>query len=126
MVSIENNKRHQDYAVSLAYKPDETFFVPPNLLIIGLMNTADRSLKVIDYALRRRFSFFNFTPDFESTRFKEFLVSKNVNTNTVQRIVNKMTKLNQQIADDAFELGSGYCIGHSFFCPTNEQDEFGN
>ena len=126
LVSIENNKRHQDYAVSLAYKPDETFFVPPNLLIIGLMNTADRSLKVIDYALRRRFSFFNFTPDFESTRFKEFLVSKNVNTNTVQRIVNNMTKLNQQIADDAFELGSGYCIGHSFFCPTNEQDEFGN
>ena len=90
------------------------------------MNTADRSLKVIDYALRRRFSFFNFTPDFESTRFKEFLVSKNVNTNTVQRIVNNMTKLNQQIADDAFELGNGYCIGHSFFCPTNEQDEFGN
>ena len=126
LVSIENNKRHQDYAVSLAYKPDEPFFVPPNLLIIGLMNTADRSLKVIDYALRRRFSFFNFAPDFESTRFKEFLVSKNVNTNTVQRIVNNMTKLNQQIADDAFELGSGYCIGHSFFCPTNEQDEFGN
>jgi len=90
------------------------------------MNTADRSLKVVDYALRRRFSFYTFEPDFENPEFKNFLIKKNVNTNTVDKIIKNLSKVNQKISDDSFELGPGYCIGHSFFCPEDNKDSYEN
>ena len=76
---------------------------------------------------RRRFSFFEFKPEFDKPEFKNFLKDKNVNAKTIDRIVNNISKVNQQISDDNFELGDGYCIGHSYFCPKgNSSDSFGD
>ncbi|GHV36835.1 hypothetical protein FACS1894187_12170 [Synergistales bacterium] len=65
LMLIENDKRGEKNALRLLYK-DEDFFVPENVHIIGMMNTADRSLAMIDYALRRRFVFFDMEPAFDS------------------------------------------------------------
>ena len=125
---IENDKRGPENAVKILYSEnDMNFYIPSNLYFICAMNTADRSLKMVDYALRRRFSFFEFKPEFNKPEFKNFLKNKNVNAKTIDRIVNNISKVNQQISDDNFELGDGYCIGHSYFCPKgNLSDSFGD
>ena len=125
---IENDKRGPENAVKILYSEnDMNFYIPSNLYFICAMNTADRSLKMVDYALRRRFSFFEFKPEFNKPEFKNFLKDKNVNAKTIDRIVNNISKVNQQISDDNFELGDGYCIGHSYFCPKgNSSDSFGD
>ena len=125
---IENDKRGPENAVKILYSENDiNFFIPNNLYFICAMNTADRSLKMVDYALRRRFSFFEFKPEFDKPEFKNFLKDKNVNAKTIDRIVNNISKVNQQISDDNFELGDGYCIGHSYFCPKgNSSDSFGD
>ena len=112
LMLIEADKRgDQAYAVRLAYRPDEQFTVPKNLYIIGLMNTADRSLAMMDYALRRRFSFISMEPGFDSTGFAA-LVSGD---DKMKRLVEAVKKLNEVIVADA-SLGKGFVIGHSFFC----------
>ena len=125
---IENDKRGPENAVKILYSENDiNFYIPGNLYFICAMNTADRSLKMVDYALRRRFSFFEFKPEFDKPEFKNFLKDKNVNAKTIDRIVNNISKVNQQISDDNFELGDGYCIGHSYFCPKgNSSDSFGD
>ena len=112
LMLIEADKRgDQMYAVRLAYRPDEQFTVPKNLYIIGLMNTADRSLAMMDYALRRRFSFISMEPGFDWAGFVA-LVSGN---DKMKRLVEAVKRLNKEIIDDA-SLGKGFVIGHSFFC----------
>ena len=125
---IENDKRGPENAVKILYSENDiNFYIPSNLYFICAMNTADRSLKMVDYALRRRFSFFEFKPEFDKPEFKNFLKDKNVNAKTIDRIVNNISKVNQQISDDNFELGDGYCIGHSYFCPKgNSSASFGD
>ena len=125
---IENDKRGPENAVKILYSENDiNFYIPGNLYFICAMNTADRSLKMVDYALRRRFSFFEFKPEFDKPEFKNFLKDRNVNAKTIDRIVNNISKVNQQISDDNFELGDGYCIGHSYFCPKgNSSDSFGD
>ena len=125
---IENDKRGPENAVKILYSENDiNFYIPSNLYFVCAMNTADRSLKMVDYALRRRFSFFEFKPEFDKPEFKNFLKDKNVNAKTIDRIVNNISKVNQQISDDNFELGDGYCIGHSYFCPKgNSSDSFGD
>lgn len=98
--------------VTLPYG-DAPFSVPGNVYIIGMMNTADRSLAMIDYALRRRFSFFDMAPAFDTegfTRYRESLAS-----DTVDELVAKVEELNAEIARDG-SLGKGFRIGHSYFC----------
>lgn len=112
---IENDKRGEEYALELVYKDDEKFFVPENLYIIGLMNTADRSLAMLDYALRRRFVFIDIEPAFNKPQFKNDLENKNIDKDLINKIIEKFTKLNETIKNDK-TLGKGYTIGHSYFC----------
>ncbi len=90
-----------------------TFSVPRNLYIIGMMNTADRSLAMIDYALRRRFSFFEVEPGFDSDGFIQY--QNGLNNETLNELVARVKDLNKEIALDK-SLGKGFCIGHSYFC----------
>ena len=92
------------------------FSVPKNLYIIGMMNTADRSLAMIDYALRRRFSFFEVEPGFDSEGFIKY--QNSLNNETLNELVSKVKELNHEIALDK-SLGKGFCIGHSYFCEKN-------
>lgn len=117
LMLIENDKRGKE--LRLLYS-DEQFSVPENVYIIGMMNTADRSLAMIDYALRRRFAFFEFEPAFGSAGFKRYqATAANKNLDSLIGIVESM---NRVIVSDA-SLGSGFCIGHSYFCTEDVIDE---
>ena len=118
MMLIEPDKRGPEWAMPLAYGsgPDEKFYVPENLYLLGLMNTADRSLAMVDYALRRRFGFMDLLPGFDTPAFRDHLAQQGVGKELVGRIVMKMGTVNDRIAKDTSNLGPGYCIGHSFFC----------
>ena len=94
-----------------------SFTVPKNLYIIGMMNTADRSLAMIDYALRRRFSFFDIEPGFDSEGFMKY--QEELNNETFSLLVSKVKELNKEISLDK-SLGKGFCIGHSYFCGQTE------
>lgn len=122
MMLIESDKRGK-YSVPLTYseKDDALFSVPENLYLIGTMNTADRSLAIVDYALRRRFRFVSLEPKFNN-RFKDFLNSKGFSKDFIQEISSKLKLLNDKIKSDK-NLGSGFLIGHSFFCNTNSENE---
>ena len=114
---IEADKRGND--IQLLYSSDK-FSVPKNVYIIGMMNTADRSLAMIDYALRRRFAFFEMKPAFESEGFRKYqYVLENDKFN---KLIDCVISLNQKIADDD-SLGEGFCIGHSYFCDIEEIKE---
>jgi 5-methylcytosine-specific restriction protein B len=82
-----------------------------------MMNTADRSLAMVDYALRRRFRFVTLRPEFASGAFREFLAAAGVVPDLVKRIVGRMGILNEAISADTKNLGPAYQIGHSYFCP---------
>jgi 5-methylcytosine-specific restriction protein B len=116
LMLIESDKRGKDFELSLTYSPQEKFSVPDNIYLIGTMNTADRSIAMVDYALRRRFSFLSLIPQFNK-RFDSFLKSKGVKTALRKRIVNRISILNDEIKADKNNLGEGYQIGHSYFCP---------
>ncbi|MXY58597.1 MAG: AAA domain-containing protein [Gammaproteobacteria bacterium] len=126
MMLIEADKRGSEYAVPLTYSPDaEPFHVPPNLYLIGMMNTADRSLAMVDYALRRRFAFIRLTPAFGTDQLSDFLLAAEVEEDLVNKIVDRLTHLNRKIREDRKNLGPGFEIGHSFFCPQEEDEERG-
>lgn len=110
LMLIENDYRGK--SISLAYD-DREFLVPKNLYIIGMMNTADRSLAMIDYALRRRFSFFNMEPGFKSEGFVKY--QENLANEKFTQVIEKIGKLNEEIIKDE-SLGRGFVIGHSYFC----------
>ncbi len=107
---LESDKR--GVALQLLYA-DEKFSIPENLYIIGMMNTADRSLAMLDYALRRRFAFFDLKPAFESDGFKSY--QKDLNNDKFDKLIECIKRLNLAIKSDEI-LGAGFCIGHSYFC----------
>ncbi len=107
---IETDKRGIE--LQLLYS-DERFSVPENVYIIGTMNTADRSLAMLDYALRRRFSFINFKPGFETDGFRAYRAG--LASDQFDRLIACVESLNTVIASDE-SLGEGFCIGHSYFC----------
>lgn len=105
-------KDYRGVNASLAYG-GEPFNVPENLYIIGMMNTADRSLAMLDYALRRRFSFVDMIPAFGTEDFQDYV--DKMNNPAFTKLISKIVELNQEIAKDP-TLGTGCCIGHSYFC----------
>lgn len=111
-------KDYRGTKATLAYN-GMPFVVPENLYIIGMMNTADRSLAMIDYALRRRFSFFEIDPGFESEGFRNY--QKTLENDTFDELIKKVIELNEEITGDK-SLGKGFCIGHSYFCGMKKTD----
>lgn len=114
MMLIEHDKRGPHWRMPLAYSDSaaEPFYVPDNVHIVGLMNTADRSLAMVDYALRRRFAFFTLTPAFSDAGFADALKAKGVTPEMVARIRERLQAVNEAITAT---LGAGYAVGHSFF-----------
>jgi 5-methylcytosine-specific restriction protein B len=121
LLLIEADKRGPDYAVPLIYhSPDEPrFYVPQNLYLIGLMNLADRSLAMLDYALRRRFVFITLRPQYESEHFRRWLLERSMKPELIDLIISRMSELNRQIKNDPL-LGENYQIGHSYFTPRGD------
>jgi 5-methylcytosine-specific restriction protein B len=115
MMLIEADKRGPENKIKLTYE-DEYFYIPENLYIIGTMNTADRSLAIVDYALRRRFAFIDIEPNF-GDKFVDFLINqKDFERDFVkEKIIEKIDDLNLEIEKDE-TLGKDYKIGHSYFC----------
>lgn len=105
-------KEYRGTTITLSYN-DTLFSVPENLYIIGMMNTADRSLAIMDYALRRRFSFFEIEPAYYSEGFQNY--QNNIANKTFNALIEQIKMLNKEIISDS-SLGRGFQIGHSYFC----------
>ncbi len=117
MMLIEHDKRGQQFGIKLAYSGSdgERFYIPENLYLIGTMNTADRSLAIVDYALRRRFVFFEVKPAFNHPGFEKQLKSNSVDEYLIKLIKDRMLQLNATITEDS-NLSKWFTVGHSYFC----------
>jgi 5-methylcytosine-specific restriction protein B len=122
MMLIESDKRSPRYALKLTYSEEESlkFYVPENVYIIGCMNTADRSIAIVDYALRRRFAFCPIEPELGES-FKAFLRSE-LSKEFVNKICDKLNRVNSIIRETS-SLGIGLEIGHSYFCQISSVDD---
>ncbi|WP_170964408.1 McrB family protein [Natronomonas salsuginis] len=123
---LENDKRlgaENETVVTLPHSKTE-FTVPPNIYVIGTMNTADRSIALVDAALRRRFRFIAFPPDYEvlydeygfgGEKAAETAASSNQDLDTVLQAlsIKALHTVNEAILD-APDLGKGKQIGHSY------------
>lgn len=124
LMLIENDYRGEAHAIRLAYQKesDPKFYVPENLYIIGMMNTADRSLAMIDYALRRRFGFCEMRPAFDTDKFKAYCKKASLVGKKFNDLIDTIKELNKAIALDP-SLGRGFQIGHSYFCLGNSENK---
>ena len=123
LMLIEADKRGPEHAIPLTYGASgERFSVPDNVHLLGLMNTADRSLAIVDYALRRRFAFETLEPAYGTRKFREYLLEAEVDRVLVDRIDRNLSALNERIRRDK-DLGSGFQVGHSYFVPEESADE---
>ncbi len=127
MLLVESDKRGPEWSVPLTYARtvQDQFSVPANIFLLGLMNTADRSLALVDYALRRRFGFVRLEPCFDQDSFTAQFEGL-AEAELIGRIVARMTAVNERIREDRRNLGRGFEIGHSFFVPAGDEDvDFG-
>jgi 5-methylcytosine-specific restriction protein B len=118
---LEADKRGAKHALTPLYRrfTEEKFSIPSNLHIIGTMNIADRSLALVDFALRRRFAFVTLAPQFGQQSFRAWLQEREMPAALITRLVQRMGELNDAIANDT-RLGPAFRVGHSFFCPRGE------
>ncbi len=121
MLLIEADKRGPKFGVPLTYTPigENKFYIPSNLYLIGTMNSADRSLAVVDYALRRRFAFIDMLPQFND-KLRIDLVNRGVDEGIVDQVIERMNSLNKFIKGD-HSLGKWFQVGHSYFCNIPEK-----
>jgi 5-methylcytosine-specific restriction protein B len=119
LMLLERDKRGDNFAVPLTYavSRSDRFAIPPNIHVIATMNTADRSVAMVDYALRRRFAFTRLRPAFDSPAFVTYLAKQGVAKPLARRIASRMIAINREIVDDRKRLGVGFEIGHSPFVP---------
>lgn len=115
---LEADKRGKEHGLTPLYRnmDGERFHIPGNVYVIGTMNIADRSLALVDYALRRRFAYITLEPQFDSPLYRSWLKNRGMEDSLIQHIVTKMKALNTRIAEDP-QLGEAFRLGHSFFCP---------
>ena len=123
---LESDKRNSDEALELTYRRTkvERAYVPENLHVIGTMNLADRSLAMVDFALRRRFAFFNLEPIFGNAWQNWMRENFNLEPAFLVGIERRMNALNNQIASDR-DLGLQFRVGHSYLAPS-PKSEVGN
>ncbi len=122
MMLIEGDKRKKEWAIKLTYSSEEDFYIPKNLYIIGTMNTADRSLTMVDYALRRRFSFITLEPAFENKKLENYLIDdEGIEDEFATKITQMYIQLNRFIKD-TFK-NDNFIIGHSYFINQLDRDK---
>ena len=116
---MEEDKRTPAEALALAYPREagERVHIPPNVYVIGTMNLADRSLAMVDLALRRRFAFFDLEPMLNET-WRDWVRDQcGIPSDFLEDIAERVNSLNEEIASDR-NLGRQFRIGHSFVTPT--------
>ena len=118
---LESDKRTSDEALELTYRKHdgERVHIPENLYVIGTMNMADRSLAMVDFALRRRFAFINMEPALNERWSGWVHEHSDIDPDALSQIKSKLDSLNQSIADDP-NLGLQFRIGHSFVTPNDK------
>lgn len=124
LMLLESDKRGPEYKVGLAYssgvnRASEEFSVPENLYVIGTMNTADKSLAIVDFAMRRRFAFVSLRAQFGEA-YQQWMTNEcHAPRGLLASFVSRVNQLNEEIQKDR-QLGAGFCIGHSFFTPDRD------
>jgi 5-methylcytosine-specific restriction protein B len=115
---LEDSKRRPDEALELAYRraDGERVYIPPNLHVIGTMNIADRSLALVDLALRRRFAFITLEPALNEAWRAWCTKRCGVDAAFLSLVETRIAALNNEIAEDR-SLGTQYRIGHSYVTP---------
>ena len=118
---MEAGKRRREEAIELAYRraDGERVFVPDNLYVIGTMNIADRSLALVDLALRRRFAFVDLEPSL-GPEWKAWCEARGLGIDVIDLIAARIGALNAMIAA-APSLGPQFRIGHSYVTPDQEE-----
>ena len=112
---LEVDKRTPTEALELTYRREHEngIFIPNNLYVIGTMNLADRSLAMVDFALRRRFAFFYLAPNFDEKWLNYMIDKTKLSRKSLEKIRHVMNNLNQYIAKEEM-LGNAFTIGHSY------------
>ena len=122
---LEAGKRTPCDAMQLCYPdPDginRPVYVPENLVVIGTMNIADRSLALVDLAFRRRFAFINLEPSLGEAWSDWVVNRRQMDAATAAKIQQRFIQLNQTIAADN-RLGKAFRIGHSYITPTQSME----
>lgn len=99
---------YRDRSIALQYSPDEQFSLPPNLYVMGTMNTADRSIALVDAALRRRFYFVPFLPTEPPVRD---VLGRWLSVNQLDDAPDRLLReLNRRIGENDFAIGPSYLM----------------